>query len=150
VVDNKGQHAINLAAQAAVLATRGRLGFNAKWLIEMGEETGSPGLREVCRAHRDALSADVLIASDGPRLNAERPTVYLGTRGGASFDLTIDAREGGHHSGNWGRAPVQPGRAAQPRHRLPRRPDGADPRPRTRAEARAPRCSAPRARRLRT
>ncbi len=102
VVDNKGQHAINLAAQAAVLAERGRLGFNAKWLIEMGEETGSPGLREVCARHRDLLSSDVLIASDGPRLNAERPTIFLGSRGGASFDLWIDAREGGHHSGNWG------------------------------------------------
>ena len=102
VVDNKGQHAIDIAGQAAVIATRGRLGFNARWLIETGEETGSPGLREVCRAHADALKADVLIGSDGPRLNAERPTVFLGSRGGASFDLWIDAREGGHHSGNWG------------------------------------------------
>ena len=102
VVDNKGQHGINLAAQRAVLQTRGKLGFNAKWLIEMGEEMGSPGLREVCRANRDLLSADVLIGSDGPRLNAERPTIFLGSRGGASFDLTIEAREGGHHSGNWG------------------------------------------------
>lgn len=102
VVDNKGQHAINLAGQAAVLATRGKLGFNAKWLIEMGEETGSPGLREVCSRHKDLLASDVLIASDGPRLNAERPTIFLGSRGGASFDLSIEAREGGHHSGNWG------------------------------------------------
>lgn len=101
-VDNKGQHAINLAGQAAVLATRGRLGFNAKWLIEMGEEAGSPGLREVARTHANALAADVLVASDGPRLNQERPTIFLGSRGGASFDLTIEAREGGHHSGNWG------------------------------------------------
>ena len=38
VADNKGQHSINLAAMAAVLETRGQLGFNAKWLIEMGEE----------------------------------------------------------------------------------------------------------------
>ncbi|MBN8920132.1 MAG: M20/M25/M40 family metallo-hydrolase, partial [Rhizobiales bacterium] len=38
--DNKGQHTINLAAMAAVVAARGRLGFNAKWLIEMGEEVG--------------------------------------------------------------------------------------------------------------
>src|SRR2546421_12328717 len=30
VVDNKGQHTINIAAQAAVLAERGKLGFNAK------------------------------------------------------------------------------------------------------------------------
>jgi acetylornithine deacetylase/succinyl-diaminopimelate desuccinylase-like protein len=36
--DNKSQHSINLAAIGAVLAARGgRLGFNAKWLLEMGE-----------------------------------------------------------------------------------------------------------------
>ncbi len=102
VADNKGQHSINLAALGAVLATRGRLGFNIKWLIEMGEETGSPGLRELCAEHRDQFAADVLIASDGPRLSAERPTIFLGSRGGYPIDLWIDAREGAHHSGNWG------------------------------------------------
>ena len=102
VADNKGQHSVNLAAQAAVIATRGRLGFNAKWLIETGEETGSPGLRDVCARHGDLFRADVLIGSDGPRPDRRRPTVYLGTRGGASIDVFIDAREGGHHSGNWG------------------------------------------------
>jgi len=100
--DNKGQHTINLAALAAVLAVRGRLGFNAKWLIEMGEETGSPGLREICAENRTLFDADVLIASDGPRLSADRPTIFLGSRGAFPIDLWIDAREGGHHSGNWG------------------------------------------------
>ncbi|MBM3526785.1 MAG: M20 family metallopeptidase [Alphaproteobacteria bacterium] len=100
--DNKGQHTINLAALAAVIATRSRLGFNAKWLIEMGEETGSRGLREVCRDNKALFAADVFIASDGPRLSAERPTIFLGSRGCMSIDLWIDAREGGHHSGNWG------------------------------------------------
>jgi acetylornithine deacetylase/succinyl-diaminopimelate desuccinylase-like protein len=102
VVDNKGQHSVNLAAQAAVIASRGKLGFNAKWLIEMGEEMGSPGLRELCTEHRELLAADVLIGSDGPRLSADRPTIFLGSRGGFPIDLTIEAREGGHHSGNWG------------------------------------------------
>lgn len=102
VVDNKGQHVINIAGLKAVLDTRGKLGFNAKYLIEMGEEMGSPGLRELCEEQKDLLKADVLIASDGPRLNAERPTIFLGSRGGVTFDLTINAREGGHHSGNWG------------------------------------------------
>jgi acetylornithine deacetylase/succinyl-diaminopimelate desuccinylase-like protein len=102
VVDNKGQHLININGLRAVLETRGKLGFNAKYLIEMGEESGSPGLRELCTEQKELFKADILVASDGPRLNAERPTVFLGARGGVTFDLTINAREGGHHSGNWG------------------------------------------------
>ena len=100
--DNKGQHTVNIAALAAVLAVRGRLGFNVKWLIEMGEETGSSGLRELCAEHRDLFVADVLIASDGPRMAADRATLSLGCRGAFQIDFTITAREGGHHSGNWG------------------------------------------------
>src|SRR5262245_13448126 len=42
--DNKGQHSVNIAALQAVQAARGgRLGFNVVWLVETGEETGSPG-----------------------------------------------------------------------------------------------------------
>jgi acetylornithine deacetylase/succinyl-diaminopimelate desuccinylase-like protein len=108
--DNKAQHSINLAAIAAVIAARGgRLGFNAKWLIEMGEETGSPGLAEFCQREQTRLAADVLIASDGPRLRADRPTVFLGSRGVANLDLLLQAREGGHHSGNWGGLLSNPG-----------------------------------------
>ncbi|HVN36292.1 MAG TPA: M20 family metallopeptidase [Casimicrobiaceae bacterium] len=107
--DNKGQHSINLAALERVLEARGRLGFNAKLLIEMGEEVGSPGLREVCEHNAGALSADLLIASDGPRLRSDRPTIFLGSRGAFNFDLIVDLREGGHHSGNWGGLLANPG-----------------------------------------
>src|SRR5262249_36727831 len=100
VADNKGQHSINLAAFDAVIRARGRLGFNAKYLIEMGEEIGSPGLREICSENQDLLRADLLLASDGPRLRADRPTLFLGSRGAINFDLSIVAREGAHHSGN--------------------------------------------------
>ncbi|MBK6004728.1 M20 family metallopeptidase [Ramlibacter ginsenosidimutans] len=109
IADNKGQHTVNMEAMRHVIATRGKLGFNAKFLVEMGEETGSPGLRELCTEHRDAMQADLLIASDGPRLRAERPTVFLGSRGSMNFDLTIEARAGGHHSGNWGGLISNPG-----------------------------------------
>lgn len=109
VADNKGQHLINFAAQKAVIGARGRLGFNAKWLIEMGEETGSPGLRELCAAERERLKADVFVASDGPRVSAGRPTLFLGARGAMLIDLSIEARKGGHHSGNWGGLISNPG-----------------------------------------
>ena len=107
--DNKGQHTINLAAMAAAIDARGKLGFNLKVLIETGEEVGSPGLREVCATHLAELKADVLIASDGPRLTPERPTIFLGTRGALNIDLVVDLRDGGHHSGNWGGLLANPG-----------------------------------------
>lgn len=101
--DNKGQHSINLAALRAVRNARGgRLGFNAKFIVEMGEEIGSPDLGRVCASLRDDLKADLFLASDGPRLAAGRPTIFLGCRGGIRIHLEVNLREGGHHSGNWG------------------------------------------------
>lgn len=107
--DNKGQHSINLAAIAAVLAVRGRLGFNLKYLIEMGEEEGSPGLAELVAGQRDLFAADLLLASDGPRIGRNQPTIFLGARGGLSLHLEVVARDGYHHSGNWGGLLANPG-----------------------------------------
>jgi acetylornithine deacetylase/succinyl-diaminopimelate desuccinylase-like protein len=108
--DNKGQHSVNIAALAAVLRERGKLGFNVKFLIEMSEEFGSVGLRELCERHKDGLlKADLLIASDGPRIAPDRPTLFLGARGGHLIDLFVDLREGAHHSGNWGGLLANPG-----------------------------------------
>src|SRR6478672_7150672 len=101
--DNKGQHSINMSALAVVREARGgKLGFNAKFLIETGEEIGSPDLRRVCEGLREELKADLFLASDGPRLSAERPTIFLGCRGGNRIHLDVNLRDGGHHSGNWG------------------------------------------------
>src|SRR5438046_6868056 len=101
--DNKGQHSINMSALRAVRETRGgKLGFNAKFIIETGEEIGSPDLRQVCESLRSELSADLFLASDGPRLSADRPTIFLGCRGGIRIHLDVNLRDGGHHSGNWG------------------------------------------------
>src|ERR1700733_15111179 len=101
--DNKGQHSINLSALRAGREARGgRLGFNAKFIIETGEEIGSPDLRGVCESLRDELSADLFLASDGPRLSADRPTLFLGCRGGIRIHLDVNLRDGSHHSGNWG------------------------------------------------
>ena len=108
--DNKGQHTINMAALRAVMAERGgKLGFNAKFMIEMGEEAGSKGLKELVQANKSDFAADVFIASDGPRVRPDRPTMSLGCRGAVNFDLVVDLREGGHHSGNWGGLIANPG-----------------------------------------
>ncbi|HYZ21853.1 MAG TPA: M20 family metallopeptidase [Rhodopila sp.] len=107
--DNKGQHALNLAALETVLAARnGRLGFNLKLVLETSEERGSIGLREFVAAHAGRLAADVLIASDGPRVMPEIPTIATGTRGTWHCDLVIDLRPGGVHSGHWGGLTTDP------------------------------------------
>ena len=106
--DNKGQHLINLMALDTVSQARGTLGFNVILLFEMGEEIGSPGLETFCSQNRDLLKADVLIASDGPRLRADVPTVFLGARGALNFELGVNLRPRGQHSGNFGGLLVDP------------------------------------------
>lgn len=108
--DNKGQHCVNLAALEQVFRARGgRLGFNCKLIFEMGEEVSSPGLAQLCQQHAALLKADLFIASDGPRLNAQRPTLFLGSRGAVNFRLTLHARDNAYHSGNWGGVLSNPG-----------------------------------------
>jgi acetylornithine deacetylase/succinyl-diaminopimelate desuccinylase-like protein len=107
--DNKGQHALNLAALEAVLAERGgSLGFNLKLVLETSEERGSTGLRQFVAEQADRLVADVLIASDGPRVMPEVPTIATGTRGIFNFDLVVNLRPGGVHSGHWGGLTTDP------------------------------------------
>ena len=107
--DNKGQHTINLASLKAVLETRGKLGFNTVVLIEMGEERGSPGLREFCKKNKNLFNADVFIASDGPRISPEKPTIFMGSRGVLNFTMRLNLHAGAHHSGNWGGLLTNPG-----------------------------------------
>jgi acetylornithine deacetylase/succinyl-diaminopimelate desuccinylase-like protein len=107
--DNKGQHALNFSALEAVLAERdGKLGFNLKLVLETCEERGSIGLRDFVAANAELLKADVLIGSDGPRVMPEVPTIATGTRGTYHFDLVVDLRPGGVHSGHWGGLTTDP------------------------------------------
>ncbi len=107
--DNKSQHSIVMAALAAVVAERGRHGFNSRLLIETSEEVGSPGLDEFCATYTELLSADLFLASDGPRMKIERPDLKLGNRGAVSFEMRVSLREGSRHSGHWGGVLEDPG-----------------------------------------
>ena len=75
----------------------------------MGEEIGSPGLFELCHEYKDYFKSDVLIASDGPRVAIDVPTIFLGSRGALNFELEVKYRVGAHHSGNWGGVLKDPG-----------------------------------------
>lgn len=114
--DNKGQHTVNSLALSTVLESLGNsagagagvgsgagaLGYNVKILMETAEEAGSLGLKAFAAAHQGELAADLFLASDGPRIAAEYPTLFLGSRGALNFRLVVHDRDGDHHSGNWG------------------------------------------------
>ena len=107
--DNKGQHTINfIALEAALKAREGQLGYNVKILFEMSEEVGSTGLEAFCRKHAQELESDLFLASDGPRLNAQSPTIFLGSRGVYQFRLRCETGNGARHSGNWGGVMTNP------------------------------------------
>jgi acetylornithine deacetylase/succinyl-diaminopimelate desuccinylase-like protein len=107
--DNKGQHTVTLFGLKKNLEARdGVLGYNVTVLMEMGEEAGSPGLAAFCENNKNLLKADLLIASDGPRINAETPTIFLGSRGLVNFSLLVKSRDKAYHSGNWGGVLVNP------------------------------------------
>ena len=63
--DNKGQHLINLMALEAVPAARGRLGFPSGDRDGGGDRSS----HALFNQEREALTADALIASDGPRVS---------------------------------------------------------------------------------
>ncbi|MBM9595438.1 M20/M25/M40 family metallo-hydrolase [Roseitranquillus sediminis] len=103
-VDNKGQHTVAMrAAQAVAEENGGEPRCNMKFIIETGEEQGSPGLQQVLHENREAFASDVFIGLDGPRMSFDRMDLTLGCRGGYRFDLVVDLdRSGGLHSGHWG------------------------------------------------
>lgn len=103
-VDNKGQHSIAMsAAQAVAEENGGAPRANMKFIIETGEELGSPGLQKILHENREAFAADVFIGLDGPRMSFGCMDLNLGCRGGFRFDLVVDLdRKGGLHSGHWG------------------------------------------------
>jgi acetylornithine deacetylase/succinyl-diaminopimelate desuccinylase-like protein len=107
--DNKGQHAINLFALESVLQARGgKLGFNVKLVLEMAEERSSKGLRRFVETMGHRLGGDVFIASDGPRVAPDTPTVAAGSRGTFRFDLVVSPRTRSVHSGHWGGLTTDP------------------------------------------
>ena len=100
--DNKGQHFAQLLAIESLLACRGSLPCNIKFLLEGEEEIGSPQMPVFVREHRDDLKADLVIISDGPVHTSGRSEILFGVRGVLSFELQVVGANRDLHSGNWG------------------------------------------------
>ena len=106
--DNKGNMLVPILAAEALLATRGALPLNVKFLFEGQEEIGSPQLSAFIREHRDLLACDLVINSDIGQYSETEPAISVGLRGicGLQIDMVGPSRD--VHSGGYGGAIQNP------------------------------------------
>lgn len=100
--DNKGQHFAQILAIESLLSVHGALPCNVIVLLEGEEEVGSPHIAEFVARYRDQLMADLVVTSDGPLHESDRPVLIFGVRGMAAFELRVRTASRDAHSGNFG------------------------------------------------
>lgn len=79
-----------------------------KFIIEGGEEIGSPGVEEFCHAHTDMLKADIILVSDTSMVGADIPSITTGLRGLAYWQVEVTGPNHDLHSGIFGGAVANP------------------------------------------
>ena len=95
--DNKGQLFAHIKAQY-VYRKFYDLPCNMKYIFEGEEEQGSPNLLPFIESHKDMLAADLVICSDAGLHASRRPTIELGLKGIAAFELTCRTLRKPQHS----------------------------------------------------
>ncbi len=128
--DDKGQIHAHVMAAAALLATRGSLPVNVKYVFEGEEESSSIHLDAWLAANRERLTADVAIISDTGFFEGNIPAVTVSLRGLMYTQIDVVGSTGGPPLGRVWRRGAEPGTGpgADPRGTQGSR--RADPRPR--------------------
>lgn len=108
VTDDKGPVLLVLALAEAMLAQRGALPLNVKFLFEGEEEIGSPHLPAYVRAHADELAADLVISADGAMWRPTEPSLSIASKGLVALDVVVTGARGDLHSGRYGGTVANP------------------------------------------
>ena len=109
--DDKGQVHAHVMAAGAVLAARGSLPINVKYVFEGEEESSSVHLDHWLEAERDRLSADVAIISDTGFFEGNLPAITLSLRGLMYAQIDVVGTAVDLHSGSYGGAVQNPANA---------------------------------------
>ena len=105
--DDKGQGMIHAKAFELMVKTN-TLPCNVKFMTEGEEEIGSPSLGNWCREHKKMLQADIILVSDTSLLSAKIPSITVGLRGLAYWQVEITGPDHDLHSGIFGGAVANP------------------------------------------
>lgn len=109
--DDKGHVHAHVMAVAALLATRGALPINVKYLFEGEEESGSENLDRWLAANRERLVADVVIISDTGFFEGNQPAITVGLRGLMYAQIDVVGTAVDLHSGTYGGTVQNPANA---------------------------------------
>ena len=109
--DDKGQLHMHLKAAEAILATRGRLPLNLKFIFEGEEEHSSVGLDEWLAVNRDRLAADAIVISDTGFFEGNVPALTTSLRGMVYVQIDVTGGPIDLHSGSYGGAVQNPANA---------------------------------------
>jgi acetylornithine deacetylase/succinyl-diaminopimelate desuccinylase-like protein len=110
-VDDKGQVFIHAKAIEAFVETGGRLPINLKLIVEGEEETGSEHLADILRDHAAMLEADYVCVSDTAMYGRGIPSLCVGLRGLAYFEIVVRGPSADVHSGSFGGGIANPANA---------------------------------------
>jgi acetylornithine deacetylase/succinyl-diaminopimelate desuccinylase-like protein len=111
VADDKGQLHLHLRATEALLATRGGLPVNLKFVFEGEEESSSVHLEPWLTANRDRLAADFALISDTGFFEGNLPAITVGLRGLMYAQIDVTGTAVDLHSGGYGGAVQNPANA---------------------------------------
>lgn len=105
--DDKGQLFMQLKAFEYMTAEN-RLPCNVKYIIEGEEEVSSPSLKKFSIDHKELLKADVILISDTTIYSMDIPTLTVGLRGIAYYEISVKGPNRDLHSGLYGGAVNNP------------------------------------------
>ncbi|HEV8629725.1 MAG TPA: dipeptidase [Thermoanaerobaculia bacterium] len=107
--DDKGQSYTHVKAVEAMLATRGKLPVNVKFLIEGEEESGGAAIEAYVEQDGSRrLACDCIVVSDSSMYGPGQPSLVYGLRGMAYMELRVQGPNRDLHSGTYGGAVVNP------------------------------------------
>ena len=109
--DDKGQVHAHVMAAAALLATRGALPINVRYVFEGEEESSSVHLAAWLETNRDRLAADAAIISDTGFFEGNIPAITISLRGMLYTQIDVVGSPVDLHSGGYGGAVQNPANA---------------------------------------
>ncbi len=106
--DDKGPIVALLAALDGLAAAKVTLPWTINVVLDGEEEGGSPNFTPAMIQHAALVRGDIAVIVDSPRHPSGLPTVYYGSRGGASAVIKVYGANGDLHSGNYGNFVTDP------------------------------------------